>query len=122
MNIIIDPEDLDSYQDKYIVLELDTIRLLPEDRTVTAYCVVETVPIQELVQLEDKKKLHSDLLVKYRCREWDQCQQMLENLMGAWRKEVDSFYSDLGARIAKYKQQDPGETWDGTIEKYTGAG
>ena len=122
MNIIIDPEDLTSYQDKYIVLELDTIRLLPEDRTVTAYCVVETVPLQELVSLEDKKKLHSDLLKKYRGREWDQCQEMLENLMGAWRNEVDSFYQDLGARIAKYKQQDPGETWDGTIEKHTGAG
>ena len=121
MNIIIDPVDLDSYQDNDIVLELDTIRLLPEDRTVTAYCVVETVPLQELVHLEGKKKMHSELLEKYRHREWDQCQQLLEDLMGAWRQEVDSFYQDLGARIAKYKEQDPGETWNGIIEKHTGS-
>jgi len=30
MNIIIDPEQLAEYQEKYTVLELDTFRILPE--------------------------------------------------------------------------------------------
>jgi hypothetical protein len=39
--------------------------------------------------------------------------------MGFWGGEADSFYQDLTQRIAKYIEQDPGESWDGIIEKHT---
>jgi hypothetical protein len=118
MNIIIDPDQIDAYREKYTVLELDTIRILPENRTVTAYCVVENIPIPDLPQAENKKKLHATLMEHYRKRDWNVCDQALDHLVGCWNKELDSFYEEIRTRVAKYIEQDPGENWDGTIEKH----
>lgn len=119
MNIIIDAEQIESYREKYTVLELDTIKILPENRQVTAYCVVETIPLEELPQVESKRNLHQSLMTNYRKRDWNFCEQAIEHLIGAWNHELDSFYTDILGRIAKYKEQDPGDSWDGTIEKHT---
>jgi len=118
MNIIIDPDQIDAYREKYTVLELDTIRILPENRTVTAYCVVENIPIPDLPQVENKKKLHATLMEHYRKRDWNVCDQALDHLVGCWNKELDSFYQEIRTRVAKYIEQDPGEDWDGIIEKH----
>jgi hypothetical protein len=117
MNILIDPDQIESYREKYTVLELDTIRILPENKQVTAYCVVDTIPILELPQTESKINLHANLLINYRKRDWNYCQQALEHLMGSWNKELDSFYEDIQNRINLYMENDPGENWDGIIEK-----
>jgi hypothetical protein len=119
MNIIIDPEQLDTYRTNYTVLELDTIRILPENKMVTAYCVVETIPISELPLTEGKKDLHANLMENYRKRDWNYCHQALDHLVGSWNKEVDSFYDDLRVRLNFYTQQDPGPEWDGIIDKHT---
>ena len=119
MNIIIDPTQIKSYREKYTVLELDTIRLLPENREVTAYCVVDTIPITELPQTESKINLHNNLLENYRKRDWNYCHQALEHLIGSWNRELDSFYEDIRNRINIYMETDPGPSWDGVIEKYT---
>lgn len=120
MNIILDSEKAQDLRKKYTVLELDTFRLIPENRCVTAYCVVENVPITELALLESKKDLHEKLLSNYRRRNWNYCTQALEHLIGSFGTELDSFYLDLQARIAKYTEQDPGDAWDGIIEKTVG--
>jgi len=117
MNIIIDPKDLKSYQEKYTVLELDTFRLLPENREVKAYCVIEAIPIMELQLIESRRNLHNGLLENYRKRNWDYCNQALDHLVGSWNNELDSFYQDMRNRIDRYMENDPGESWDGVIEK-----
>ena len=119
MNIIIEPEKLTGLQNKYTVLELDTIRIMPEGKIVTAYCVIEHIPVTDLPNLESMKELHENLIINYRKRDWNYCTQALEHLMGFWGGEADSFYQDLTQRIAKYIEQDPGESWDGIIEKHT---
>jgi hypothetical protein len=119
MNIIIEPEKLPELQAKYTVLELDTIRILPENKMVTAYCVIENIPIPDLPRVENMKNLHENLIVNYRKRDWNYCAQALEHLVGFWGGEADSFYQDLSQRIAKYIEEDPGESWNGIIEKYT---
>ena len=119
MNIIIDPEQLAEYQEKYTVLELDTFRILPENKQVKAYCVVETIPIMEMQLTESKRNLHNGLLENYRQRNWDYCQQALDHLVGSWNKELDSFYEDMRNRINVYMENDPSENWDGIIEKHT---
>lgn len=118
MNIIIDPNQVKELEEKYVVLELDTLKLVPGDQTVTAYCVVEHVPVMDLPQVESMKDLHKNLLVNYRKRDWNYCTQAIEHLLGFWNGEVDSFYQDLMSRIAKYIEQDPGENWDGMVEKH----
>lgn len=119
MNIIIEPDQVEQFRDKYTVLELDTIRLVPENRLVTAYCVVEQIPILDLPQVESKKNLHENLMINYRKRDWNYCSQALEHLMGSWGGELDSFYQEIQGRVAKYIEEDPGDSWDGIIEKHT---
>jgi hypothetical protein len=119
MNIIIDPDQIESYRKKYTVLELDTIRILPEDRKVTAYCVVENISLGELFSLEHNKTVHETLMESYKKKDWNMCNRAIDELTGSWSGELDSFYTDLKGRVAKYIEQDPGETWDGIIEKHT---
>jgi hypothetical protein len=117
MNIIFGKENLPEVNEKYTVLELDTIRILPVDQLVTAYCLVEHVPIQNLPNVESMRNLHENLLINYRKRDWNYCEQALEHLVGFWGAEMDTYYVTLNQRIAKYMEQDPGESFDGIIEK-----
>lgn len=117
MNIIIDPEQVEQFREKYTVLELDTIRIVANDQVVTAYCVVENIPVLELPLVESHRKLHHNLLENYRKKDWNFCQNAIDQLKGRWGGEIDSFYEDLSERLAKYEAQDPGDSWDGIIEK-----
>jgi hypothetical protein len=99
-------------------LELDTIRIVPMNKLVTAYCVVDTIPIVELPLTQSKINLHANLLINYRKRDWNYCHQALDHLIGSWNKELDSFYEDIRSRINAYMKNDPGDHWDGVIEKH----
>jgi hypothetical protein len=117
MNIIFGKENLPAVADKYTILELDTIRVLPVDQLVTAYCLVDAIPILNMPKAESMKNLHENLLINYRKRDWNFCTQALEHLIGYWGADMDSYYTTLSERIAKYMEQDPGESFDGIIEK-----
>ena len=117
MNIIFGKENLPAVAGKYTILELDTIRILPVDQLVTAYCLVDAIPILNMPKAESMKNLHENLLINYRKRDWNFCTQALEHLIGYWGADMDSYYTTLSERIAKYMEQDPGESFDGIIEK-----
>ena len=117
MNIIFGKENLGSVDEKYTVLELDTFKIKPVDHLVTAYCLVDNTPILNLPRVESMKDLHRNLLENYRKRDWNFCQQALEHLVGFWGNDMDTFYQTLLDRINQYQQTDPGELWDGTVEK-----
>lgn len=119
MYIIFGNESAQDVEEKYIVLELDTMRLAGNSEAVTAYCVLErdNIPLTEISQIPNYVNLHTKLMENYRKRNWDFCEQALEHLRSRWRGEVDSFYIEIGKRIAKYKEQDPGPEWDGIYEK-----
>jgi hypothetical protein len=119
MNIIFGKENLHNVDKKHTVLELDTVRILPTNQLVTAYCLVESIPILNMPKVESMKNLHENLLINYRKRDWNFCTQALEHLLGYWGADMDSYYISLNERIAKYTQQDPGESFDGIIEKTT---
>ena len=101
--------------DSFTVLELDTF--LTEQGPVTAHCVIEKVPLEEFPLLDANKKLHSDLMRYYREQQWDYCDQVISQLQGRWATELDSFYHELGQRIKHYKDNPPGENWNGYIDK-----
>jgi hypothetical protein len=116
MNIIFG-DSIDTIPAHYTVLELDTFRTLESDKTVTAYCVVEKVGIDEFVTMEPYKKIHADVIKYYKQRQWNYCEQAIQGLMGRWGGELDSFYKNLLARIVEYKENSPPEDWDGVIIK-----
>lgn len=118
MHIIFGKENVANFDSKYTVLELDTFRLPPSGKKTTAFCIVESIPILNLSRVDQMKNLHNELLTNYRKRDWNFCTQAIEQLMGFWGSEMDTFYQTILSRIAKYMEQDPGESWDGTIEKH----
>ena len=116
MIIIFGTNEVRKLQDKYIVLELDTVTI-KSSGPITAYCVIENMPLDELSRVEILKKLHHDLMEQYRNRNWDFCIQAIEHLIGFWGKQIDSFYEILLDRIEEYKQNEPDENWTGIIPK-----
>ena len=116
MNIIFGNNEIEKLRDKYIVLELDTVTI-KSSKPITAYCVIENLPIDEMPRVDNFKKIHAELMENYRNRNWDFCIQAIEQLMGYWGKQIDSFYTVLLTRVAEYKQNEPDENWTGVIPK-----
>lgn len=117
MHIIFGKDNISELKAKYTVLTLDTFRLPGETEPVTAYCIIDKVPLEEMVQLDAWQDLHENLLREYQIKNWKYCEDALEHLRGRWQGELDTFYQDLAARISQYKVQDPGEHWQGIIDK-----
>jgi len=99
------------------VLDLDTFRL-PDGNVHTACCVVENMPIQELAQADNFKELHANLILEYGKRNWNYCEQAIEQLVGKWGGELDSFYAELNTRIARLKTLNLDDSWSPVIPKH----
>jgi hypothetical protein len=116
MYIIFDNEQVDKIQEKYTVLELDTIQIGDAEPKV-AYCVLQGIPLDDLPNLQRLKTLHENLMINYGHRGWKLCLQAIEQLQGRWGGELDSFYGELATRIAGFQQTDPGPDWTPVVQK-----
>ena len=114
MNIIFG-ERVTHVPDSYTILELDTFRFIPDDTPVTSWCVVEQIALEEFSTLEHKKKIHSDLLLQYRAKNWNFCINAIGTLMGSWGGQVDSFYEEMSSRVAHLQQNPPDSHWNGYV-------
>ena len=115
MNIIF-KENTKEIQEKYTVLDLDTF-LMPDGSTRTACCLVESIPIMELSQINSLKDLHANLIENYAKKNWNYCEQAIEQLVGKWGGELDSFYAELQTRIKQLQLQDLDDAWTPVIPK-----
>lgn len=114
---IIFGESAHNVPDNYTVLELDTFQLPPDGTKITSYCVVEHIPLDEWPQVNTNKERHQNLLHAYRNQQWNECELLINLLIGRWSKELDSFYTILQQRIETLKTQDLPEDWDGSVDK-----
>ena len=117
MNIIFGSDLVDEIAARYTVLELDTIRLLPDGVESTAYCVIEKIPVSEFGRLSELKQLHHDMMFQYKTGDWPSCEQSIKTLTHCWGTEVDSFYEIMLARVQDLQANDPGPNWDPVIDK-----
>jgi hypothetical protein len=117
MNIIFGKEQADSMLEKYTVLELDIFQIGNTSDTVTAYCAVENIPIDQLLQVPELKIKHANMIDYYRTQQWTACQFELDQLIGQWNGELDSFYQEISARITQFATQDLDSTWTPVIVK-----
>jgi adenylate cyclase len=117
MYIIFGQEQATQLAIKYTVLELDTIQMQSGDSTQTAYAVLESTSIGDLFRLEEIKKHHADLMESYRNQKWEDCQRYIALLTGAFKGELDSFYTELQKRIDFLKTQDIDNSWSPVISK-----
>jgi len=118
MNIIFG-DSVNSIPDQYTVLELDTFRTVDSDKTVTAYCVVEKLALDEFATMKSYKKIHADLIDAYRNQHWNYCEQAIAGLMGKWSGELDTFYADLLTRVSQHKETGVPSDWTAIIVKDT---
>jgi hypothetical protein len=117
MHIIFGKEQADELSNKYIVLELDTFQFGTDGPVVTAYCTVETIPLEELAMLVATQAQHEHLLINYRGRAWQDCLVGIQELTGKWRGELDSFYGDLALRVESHIKNTPPADWSCVIHK-----
>lgn len=115
MNIMFGDSITDDIKSRYIVLQLDTFYFADIEQKRVAYCLIETVPIAEMLNIDQTIKLHNNLMRNYGLRNWNYCVDAIEHLRGRWNSELDSFYDSVVSRIAQYRDSDLGETWDGII-------
>lgn len=117
MNIIFGREHAASLSNNYTVLELDTICVGESSTEITAFCVIETIPILKMPRIDEMKSLHDNLLIEYRARNWNYCIQALEHLKGFWGEDVDTFYNSIEGRINEQIENDDVEAWDWRVCK-----
>lgn len=119
MHIIFGKEQADKLSKKYTILELDTFQFGQNGPIVTSYCAVETIPLEELSTLVNTRTQHEHLIINYQLRNWADCQTGISQLLGKWRGELDSYYSDLQRRITEYINNPPSPDWTHIILKPT---
>ena len=99
MNIILGEEVAKELQEKFTVLELETVNKNGVD--VKAYCVVpsSSIPLTELPQLKQWTNLHADLITEWNKKNYAFCLDAIEHLKGKFKGELDSFYDSIKQRI-----------------------
>ena len=115
MNIIF-KTNIEAVDQKYTVLDLDTFSL-PDGSQHTACCVIENIPIDELPATDRLKELHANLIANYGQRNWNYCEQAIEQLQGRWGGDMDSFYTELKMRIDRLKTMNLTDAWSPVIPK-----
>jgi hypothetical protein len=105
----------DDVRTKYIVLPLDTFYFASADREQQAFCLIETVPINEMTGIDQSIELHKNLVRNYGLRNWNYCVDAVEHLRGRWNRELDSFYDSLLERVEQYRNADLDTAWTGVI-------
>lgn len=115
MNIIF-KENSAEIAKKYTVLDLDTFSL-PDGSIHTACCVIENIPITELYETEKLKQVHAELIENFGKKKWSFCEEAIAELLGKWGGEMDSYYTDLQARIDIFKTMTLDDNWSPIIPR-----
>lgn len=118
MNIIFGADHAARASNKYIVLELDTVMISPKAEPLTAYGLIDMVPLQDMDKISSLSDLHHKLITEYKKQNWKFCENAIEHLQGAWNNELDSFYTDLHSRIQTNKTAALDHNWTGNLIRY----
>ena len=121
MNIIFGTEQAEKLRERFTVLELDTFLFGTNGPRITAYCVIEGIPMDKLPLVESWQSLHEALMKNYQQRNWAYCQTLIEQLKDAWNSEILSFYDEINCRIVRLIEENPGDEWTPVINRPIGA-
>jgi adenylate cyclase len=97
---------------EYAYREIDRVRVKGKDKPVTIFqplCLKEEID----KQWKDELKLYREALRFYRAQEWDMAEMNLINLQRGSRSP--NLYKVYVERVAQYRQNPPGEHWDGVF-------
>jgi hypothetical protein len=117
MNIIVGEENIKHLDGRYLILELDSFRVSQQSDLIKSYALIDSVAFFDMAQADGHRKLHQDLIENYRSKNWDLCETIIDQLLGKWNGDLDSFYENLTQRIADLKTAGVGDDWDCSIIK-----
>ena len=105
-------------REKYLVLELDTIKYSQLDDVVKVFCVIDNdhIPLTEINQTDSLANLHEKLISNYQKQNWDFCLEAIEHLKGKFSGELDSYYDELLNRIDTFSKTTLTESWSPVLE------
>lgn len=117
MKVIYGKQTAEVLAKRTTVLELDTFFQAGLAEPITAYAVIEAnnIPLQEIPIIDKTINLHNSMMIEYRKRNWNFCEQAIENLTGKWGGEIDSFYTIFSDRISELKESELPENWSGVV-------
>lgn len=115
MNIMFSDSITDDIRSKYTILQLDTFYFADIDQQRVAYCLIETVPIAEMIGIDQRIELHNNLVRNYGLKNWSYCVDAVDHLRGCWNGELDSFYDSILERVTSLQESDLSEEWNGVI-------
>lgn len=96
---IIDQNFVAEVDQRYVVLELDTIVDPNTEQSKTYYCVIESIPLNEMQSAHMGADSHRHLMAAYKRQDWQFVISAAKGLKGRWNSEMDSFYDVLLSRI-----------------------
>lgn len=103
--------------DKYLLLELDTFYIADANQAMPCFCVISALSLEEFPQAHTWRDSHNQMMSQYRLRNWDYCEQAIQDLRGRWRGELDSFYDEILQRIAEFRVNPPDQSWTAQIQR-----
>ena len=117
MQITLGKNNYEQLKDRYVILDLDTLSINGEP--VPSYCVLDAkeIPLTEMTEIEHWRSNHNKIIENYHKRNFTYCEQMIEHCQNRWGGALDSFYTDLFARIQSVKNQTLPSNWTGYIIK-----
>ena len=117
MKVIYGKQTAEVLAKRTTVLELDTFFQVGLTEPITAYAVLEAtnIPLQEIPVMDKTIDLHNTMMLEYKKRNWDYCEQALDHLRGRWGGEIDSFYSIFWDRIQELKEEELPDSWTGIM-------
>lgn len=117
MKVIFGKQAAESLGNRMTVLELDTFFQVGLSEPITAYAVIDTeaIPLQEIPTMSNFVELHNNMMSEYRKQNWNYCEQAIEHLLGKWKGDLDTFYTDLESRIKQLKETNLSKDWQGII-------
>lgn len=101
-----------------LVLEVDTIRIMPQDVLAPSYCVLDEVVMDGSPFLINNIQVHQETIKQYRLQNWNYCINAIKDLRGCWGGELDEFYNSVLERAQQYAINPPGPDWHYALTRY----
>ena len=104
-------------EDRYVVIEIDTIRVKGREEVIPIYTVLETEKIfLKLEQIENAIKMHNEMREFYKAKNWDAAETAITWLKTQFNEELNSYYDIILDRINEYRNQELPDDWQGIYE------
>ena len=111
MNIIFDEKLTEEIKNRYIVLELDTVKQSSMIKPITLHAIIEYPTIDNFFKLEELIEQHRTMVYQYKNNHCDDAVFNAYALKGSWNGELDEFYEHVIEFCKSLQKQN--QVWDG---------